>query len=239
MPITLNGTTGITTPADTITGNATVGGTLTVGGVAAVAVAPGTSGNVLTSNGTAWTSAAPTSGGSPSAIGQIPFSTNGSTYTATQKIVAGTAVASTSGTSIDFTSIPSWVKRITIMFNGVSTNGGAALQIQLFATSLVSSGYTGYTARSGGTNVYTAFSSAFVLSDAILSSDIFYGSQTITLLDSNTWVFTGMITSTRATGISSQMSGSVALGATLTGIRITTTNGTDAFDAGTINLLWE
>ena len=32
MPITLNGTTGITTPADTVTGNATVGGTLGVTG---------------------------------------------------------------------------------------------------------------------------------------------------------------------------------------------------------------
>ena len=76
MAITLNGTTGITTPADTVTGNATVGGTLnvtgatvlgaatlgattatslSVGGVAAVAVAPSTNGNVLTSNGTIWT----------------------------------------------------------------------------------------------------------------------------------------------------------------------------------------
>ena len=69
MAITLNGTTGITTPADTITGNATVGGTLavtgatTVGGVAVVAVAPGTNGNVLTSNGTTWASTAPTGGG--------------------------------------------------------------------------------------------------------------------------------------------------------------------------------
>lgn len=65
MAITLNGTTGITTPADTITGNATVGGTLTVagattvGGVAVVAVAPSTAGNVLTSNGSAWASTAP------------------------------------------------------------------------------------------------------------------------------------------------------------------------------------
>lgn len=70
MAITLNGTTGITTPADTITGNATVGGTLavtgatTVGGVAVVAVAPGTNGNVLTSNGTTWASTAPAASGS-------------------------------------------------------------------------------------------------------------------------------------------------------------------------------
>lgn len=38
-------------------------------------------------------------------------------------LVAATAVASTSGTSIDFTGIPAWVRRVTVMFNGVSTNG--------------------------------------------------------------------------------------------------------------------
>ncbi len=50
-----------------------------------------------------------------SAAGQIPFSTDGTSYTPTEKIVSGTVVASTSGASIDFTSIPSWVKRITVM----------------------------------------------------------------------------------------------------------------------------
>ena len=37
-----------------------------------------------------------------------------------QPLTLGTAVASTSGTSIDFSSIPSWVKRVTVMFNGSS-----------------------------------------------------------------------------------------------------------------------
>ena len=46
-------------------------------------------------------------------------------------ITSMTAQASTSGTSIDFTSIPSWVKRITVMFNGVSTNGSNNLLIQI------------------------------------------------------------------------------------------------------------
>lgn len=34
-----------------------------------------------------------------------------------------TAAATASGTAIDFTSIPSWAKRITVMLDGVSTNG--------------------------------------------------------------------------------------------------------------------
>jgi hypothetical protein len=61
-------------------------------------------------------------------------------------ITAGTAVASTSGTSIDFTSIPSWVKRITVMIAGVSTNGSSIIQIQLGDSGGVeTSGYTGTT----------------------------------------------------------------------------------------------
>jgi len=65
-----------------------------------------------------------------SAVGQIPFSTDGTTYTPTDKIVSGTA-ATVSGTSVDFTGIPSWVKRITVMFIGVSTSGTSNILVQL------------------------------------------------------------------------------------------------------------
>jgi hypothetical protein len=60
----------------------------------------------------------------------------------TDKIVSGTAVASTSGTSIDFTGIPSWVKRVTVMFSGFSTNGTSNYLVQLGAGSVTSTGYT-------------------------------------------------------------------------------------------------
>ena len=94
------------------------------GAAAVQLVAPSTSGNLLTSDGTTWASTAPTTS-PPTAIGQVPFSTNGTTYAATQKLTVSTAQASTSGTSIDFTGIPSWVKRITVMLAGVSTNGSS------------------------------------------------------------------------------------------------------------------
>jgi hypothetical protein len=81
------------------------------------------------------------------------------TQTLTNKTIQGgaitsaTAQASTSGTSINFTDIPSWVKRITVMFNGVSTSGTSIRQAQLGAGSVTTSGYTssgfGWT---GGTN---------------------------------------------------------------------------------------
>jgi hypothetical protein len=158
-------------------------------------------------------------------------------------VVSGTAQTApfSTNTRADFSSIPSWVKRVTVMLSGVGTSGTAALQIQLSDSTLVSSGYIGYAVRFGVSNTYTtAFSSAFVLSDAILSTDVFYGVYVLTLIDSNRWAISGGKTSTRTTGISSQVNGVVPLSSALTAVRVTTTNGTDTFDTGSIiNILYE
>lgn len=250
MAITLNGTAGITTPADTVTGNATVGGTLnvtgastlaggaTIGGVAAVAVAPGANGNVLTSNGTTWTSSAPSTGVA-TAIGQIPFSTNGSTYAATAKIVSGTAVASTSGTSIDFTSIPSWVKRITVMFDGVSTSGTSFIQFQIGSGSVSTTGYNAaQSQQASGASGGASGTSGFGLQSA-LAANLIYGQAIFSLLGSNTWAFLFNGATTTGQAVTLLSAGSKTLSGALDRVRITTVNGTDTFDAGSINLLWE
>jgi len=223
----------------TVAGTATLTGATTVGGVAAVAVAPSTSGNVLTSNGTAWTSAAPSGGTAPSAIGQIPFSTNGSTYTPTQKIVQGTAVASTSGTNIDFTGIPSWVKRVTVMFNGMSTNGSSDPLVQIGAGSITTSGYSSvasYVATPTATSTVTV-TNGFNIRDAT-SSAVRNGYMTITNVSGNIWV-SGHTMCDLPNGASNVGAGGVTLSGTLDRIRITTTSGTDTFDAGSINILYE
>jgi hypothetical protein len=223
--------------------NLTVAGTATVGGVAAVAVAPGTNGNVLTSNGTAWTSAAPSGGGlpTPSAIGQIPFSTNGSTYAATQKITQGTAQASTSGTSIDFTSIPSWVKRVTVMFNGVSTSGTSPVLIQIGSGSVTTSGYTsgafvGLTSGAGAIVITSSAGFTQSLQTGDLAAAARFGSCILSLLGSNFWASTGGLI---GGSYAASTMGGVALGGALDRVRITTVNGTDTFDAGSINIMYE
>jgi hypothetical protein len=227
----------------TVGNNAIVTGSLTVSGVAAVAVAPSTSGNVLTSNGTAWTSAAPSGGGlpTPSAIGQIPFSTNGTTYAATQKIVRGTAVASTSGTNIDFTSIPSWVKRITLMFNGVSTNGSSVVQIQLGSTSFVTSGYIATTTSFNTGFATTSSTTGFGLTNTGIgsSANTLYLNIIITNISSNTWIANFSGSAQIGTPTTTIGGGGVDLSGVLDRIRITTVNGTDTFDAGSINILYE
>lgn len=154
--------------------------------------------------------------------------------------IAGTAVASTSGTSITFTSIPSWVKRITLVFASLSTNGTSNMQIQLgtsggFATSgyLGASGYAGATNSSGAAN----FTAGLPLGTNG-AGDVRHGSVTITNLTSNTWVSSG--SNGQSNNNYAQFSGgSVSLGGALTQLKLTTVSGTDTFSTGTVNILWE
>tara|TARA_R110000868_G_scaffold402098_2_gene678110 strand:- start:3995 stop:4612 length:618 start_codon:yes stop_codon:yes gene_type:complete len=155
-------------------------------------------------------------------------------------LVQGTAQASTSGTSIDFTSIPSWVKRITVMFNGVSTNGTSLKQIQLGDSGgFETTGYLGASVQltdSASVNAAT-ITTGFGIRSA-LAADTINGAVVITNLTNNTWVAQGALTdSSRGAGY--LVGGAKALSDVLTQVRITTVNGTDAFDAGSINILYE
>jgi len=155
------------------------------------------------------------------------------------KIVSGTAVASTSGTSIDFTSIPSWVKRITVMFNGVSTNGISVVEVRVGSGSVSASGYYAVSSYGGGAQQYLQSSTGFNLDSAgiVGAATVRSGALVLTLIGVNTWVGTG---SNAAVAQSSSLSGnSPALSGTLDRVRITTVNGTDTFDAGSINILYE
>ena len=148
-------------------------------------------------------------------------------------LVSGTAVASTSGTSIDFTSIPSWVKRVTVMFNGVSTNGTSDYLIQIGSGSITTSGYLGGCYNSGGANYTTGFGIRVGTAAAVNQ-----GAISILLLNSNIYVASGVVSRSDA-AVAASTGGQVTLSGTLDRVRITTVNGTDTFDAGSINLLFE
>lgn len=152
--------------------------------------------------------------------------------------VAGTAVASTSGTSIDFTSIPSWVKRITVMLSGVSTNGTSPYIIQLGTSGgFQTSGYLGSVTReasNGGAN----FSSGFQITGAVGNPSVLQGNIVLLKQTGNTWTENGQLAYTDAVA-TAQGAGYVSLSGVLTQIRIRAVNGTDTFDAGTINITWE
>jgi len=172
----------------------------------------------------------------------MPLELNGTTGVQGNSgaFVAGTAVASTSGTSIDFTSIPSWVKRVTVMFSGVSTNGTSQPLVQVGNGSVVTSGYTSAFGDINGSNSCN-FASAttginFNGRYAGGAASAVYGMLILTLVGSNTWVALGNTTSN---SYSYSGSGQIALSGALDRVRITTVNGTDTFDAGSINILYE
>ena len=159
-------------------------------------------------------------------------------------LVSGTAVASTSGTSIDFTSIPSWVKRITIMFDGVSTNGSSNHRIQLGdAGGMETTGYASACSYAGtGASVgATSSVTGFVTTTDISSTSQITGHTVFTLVSGNTWVAVGGAIYNKAsiTAFTMTNSGVKTLSDTLTQLRITTIGGTDTFDAGSINILYE
>lgn len=144
------------------------------------------------------------------------------------------------GTSVTFTGIPSWAKEITISFNGVSTNGTSQVIIQA-GTSLgvESTGYLGNVATTNTTAIgNTALSSGFAISTTATATaaNTAFGKLTLTQLSSSLYEGIGNIGFSNTAQIS-MVAGGKALSGILDRIRITTVNGTDTFDAGSINIL--
>jgi len=157
-------------------------------------------------------------------------------------VISGTAVASTSGTSIDFTSIPSWVKRITVMFDGVSTSGTSGWILQIGAGSVDATSYTSNAAYTGAGTGASSATTGYVIvpAGAGIGTNIYTGTNVLTIISSNTWVQSNTASLTQGAQLFAIIgAGSKTLSGTLDRIRITTINGTDTFDAGTINILYE
>jgi len=175
----------------------------------------GTTGQVLKSNGDA-----------PPSFGSV--------------ITSGTTVT-VSGTNIDFTSIPSTAKRITIMFSGVSQNSASQLIIvQIGAGSIVTSGYTSGVAYCGGTSSAGGANptNGFGVANASNAADILSGTITLSNFGSNTWVSSGTLAITNS-AYAYTCGGNITLGGILDRVRITTSAGSATFDAGSINILYE
>jgi hypothetical protein len=156
-----------------------------------------------------------------------------------------TAVTLTTQTSVDFTSIPSWVKRITVMFNAVSLSGTAYMQVQLGDSGGVeNTGYTGSVTivGNGGTGVSTALSAGFQTENHTywVAASTRMGMMTITNVSGNIWTANWTLGATGTSPAATAWGGGVkTLTDTLDRVRITTTNGTDTLDGGSVNLLYE
>lgn len=156
-------------------------------------------------------------------------------------LVSGTAVASTSGTSIDFTGIPSWVRRITVMLNGVSTNGASQVQVQLGSGSVQTTGYStsGAQVSNGAATVANLLNTGFGFAGGNNgASSVRTGVFIFTLVSGSVWM--GSVNGAFVDGAATvNGGGAVTLSGTLDRVRITTVNGTDTFDAGSINIMYE
>lgn len=166
-----------------------------------------------------------------------------------QPLVTMTAVNSTSGTAIDFTGIPSWVKRITVVCSNISTNGAGAAPyiVQLGVASVIqttgyssSGGAIGFANTSSGT---AAITNGFLLGYASLATATVIRGITLILtnVSGNIWVGTYFGGGTDATGngVMTVGGGTVTLTGAPNIVRITTSNGTDSFDAGVVNVQYE
>ena len=250
----------------TITSDAIIGTTLEIASGKLKVRSAGITSNELASGAVTYTNVQPIS--SMTALGNVTGTTNlisevsildednmvsdSATALATQQsikaytdtkvsalFVRGTAVATTSGTNIDFTSIPSTVKRITLILSGVSTNGTSPIILQLGDSGGVEiTGYSGSSVEIKSTPDTAIDSTGILISPSPASSDTFHGTATILNLSGNVWVATviggnSIAGNVYASGVSKTLS------ATLDRIRLTTTGGVNTFDAGSVNIMYE
>ena len=168
----------------------------------------------------------------------VKFS-DGTIQTSRASTLTFSTSVSASGNTIDFTGIPSSVTRINVMFNGVSSNGISDYLIRVGASSsIITSGYNSYCNTFNTTPSGTTDTSGFLIVESTSNSANTHGNLTITKMSVDTWVLTGILVNVGAIGISLS-GGSVTFTGTLDLIRLTTVNGTDVFDAGTINISYE
>lgn len=161
-----------------------------------------------------------------------------------QPLTLATAVASTSGTAIDFTSIPSWAKRVTVMLNGVSVSGTSLIEVRIGTTSgIEATGYKSASGWGGGGGAYGVSTTGFIPYGATIAAsaaNLLHGSMIISTLGSNRWVEQCGFYQEGGSDIQSSGGGSKTLtGGVLDRVRITTVGGTDTFDAGSINIMYE
>jgi len=156
------------------------------------------------------------------------------------RIAGKTTQASTTGTSISFTSIPTWARRITVMFAGVSTDSTSPLLVKIGPSGgIVSTGYIGTSARiaSGSTTVDTSTAGFIINSTA--AADTVSGTLVISVVDPTNYYYIADHTTKAGTTAVMCGGGRVTLTGLMTQLTITTVSGTANFDAGSINVLYE
>lgn len=147
------------------------------------------------------------------------------------------AAAPALGLAVDFIGIPEGVKRITMMFDGVRTNGISNIRILLGSSTLLTTGYKNTSFLIGSSQSGAVFTNGIILASSA-AANIMQGAIFAQKISGNIWAINGGVGLSNA-GIGLLCIGSVQLPGVLDLIKITTVNGADQFNAGTINISWE
>lgn len=146
---------------------------------------------------------------------------------------------SASGTTLTFTDLPSWVKRITITFSALSTNGTSNPIVQIGTTSGYEvTGYAGAVGLSTTTSAASSFTTGFGIGTNTAAATVLHALMTIINIDGNLWV-ASIVGGYSSSATSLHGGGSKTLSGQLDRLRITTLTGTDSFDSGIVNVMYE
>ena len=163
-------------------------------------------------------------------------------HTGYMRRVVTSSVSSTSGVAVDFTGIPSWAKRITILFSTLTTSGSSIPVFRAGPGGVpVTSGYVGCTSGvSTGASAGNHTDGARLFSTSWASSYVAHGRITFTLANpaSNLWEYDG-VSALSNIAAAAFFGGSIALAGALDIIRLTTQGGSDTFQSGTLRMIYE
>ena len=132
------------------------------------------------------------------------------------------------------------MNRITIVLQGVSTTGTSIIELRIGSGSIVATGYSGgavYTVNITATGGAVTQTTGFQV-PGISAGNIRSGVYTLINISGNIWVASGCGGFSEVAA-SWQGGGKLTLGGTLDRVRLTTVNGTDTFDAGSVIILYE
>jgi len=183
---------------------------------------------------------------SPGTTGNTIFTTDGSTWSSTAKIVQASVQTPSAVTSVSFTGIPSWVKRITILMNGLSTSGTSDLSVRIGSGSFVNTGYVGSTvflSQSGVTGAGAGATTSLTVGGYSVNTCTISGVATLYNITGNIWNYAATVTrnggTTAQNGVQTSVYIPLSLGGVLDRVQLLAVNTTDTFDAGSVNILYE
>lgn len=169
--------------------------------------------------------------------GNVTGNVNGS-LTNGGSLNLATTTASTSGSAIDFTSIPSWAKRVSILFNKVGITGTSNMLVQLGTSGGIQG--TNYEAQASVVNASVATlnsTSGFPIRNVEAAARI-SGIMTIAGMGSNLWVMSGTLTVIGGVASVQMVAGVIQLSGVLDRVRINSL-ASETFDEGSLNVMYE